>query len=254
MGHTQASFSEALFLDHLLGGLEVSAGVVPDDDCGNGPANKPPTVTAMRNPGGDVQPGDPVAFTATGTDPDGDTLTYAWDFGDGGTATTKDAMHTYNEVGLYHAKVTVRDGKGGTASALLEVAVAPLAGDNTQEVGVGGVVPGVLSLEITGSANFGAFQPAVTRDYFASVNARATSSATAAELTVRDPNSQSTGHLVNGGRALAQAVQVRAGGASSAYAPVPEDGSRLRCWRSRRRSARSRSRSASSRRSTPPNR
>ena len=228
MGHTQASFSEALFLDHLLGGLEVSAGVVPDDDCGNGPANKPPTVTAMRNPGGDVQPGDPVAFTATGTDPDGDTLTYAWDFGDGGTATTKDAMHTYNEVGLYHAKVTVRDGKGGTASALLEVAVTPLAGDNTQEVGVGGVVPGVLSLEITGSGNFGAFQPAVTRDYFASVNARATSSATAAELTVRDPSSQSTGHLVNGGRALAQAVQVRAGGASSAYAPVPENGSRLR--------------------------
>ena len=54
----------------------------------------------MRNPGGDVQPGDPVAFTATGTDPDGDTLTYAWDFGDGGTATTKDAMHTYNEVGV----------------------------------------------------------------------------------------------------------------------------------------------------------
>ena len=91
--------------------------------------------------------------------------------------------------------------------------VTPLAGDNTQEVGVGGVVPGVLSLEITGSANFGAFEPAVTKDYFASLSARATSSATAAELTVRDPSSQSTGHLVNGGRALAQAVQVRAGGA-----------------------------------------
>ena len=123
--------------------------------------------------------------------------------------------------------MTVDDGNGGTASALLEVTVTPLAGDNTQEVGVGGVVPGVLSLEINGSANFGAFQPAVTRDYFAQVTGTATSTATAAELTVRDPNSQATGHLVNGGRALAQAVQIR-GGATAAYAPVPENGSRLR--------------------------
>ena len=69
--------------------------------------------------------------------------------------------------------------------------VTPLAGDNTQEVGVGGVVPGVLSLEVTGSANFGAFVPGVARDYTASLAARATSSATAAELTVRDPSSQS---------------------------------------------------------------
>jgi hypothetical protein len=228
MGHTQGTFSEAFFLDHLLGGLEVAAGVVPDDACGHGPANQPPTVTALRNPSGDVQPGDPVAFTAMGSDPDDDTLTYAWDFGDGGTATTKDAMHTYTAVGVYHAKVTVSDGKGGTASALLEVTVTPLAGDNTEEVGVGGVVPGVLSLELTGSANFGAFQPAVTRDYTATVSGSATSTATAAELTVRDPSSQATGHLVNGGRALQQAVQVRGGGASSAYAPVPENGSRLR--------------------------
>ena len=51
MGHTQASFGEALFLDHLLGGLEVAAGVVPDDDCGNGPANQAPTVTRSAQPG-----------------------------------------------------------------------------------------------------------------------------------------------------------------------------------------------------------
>jgi PKD repeat protein len=231
MGHTQASFAEADFLAHLLGGLEVAAGVVPDDDCGNGPVNQAPTVSIIRNPGGDVQPGDPVAFTGTATDPDGDTLTYAWDFGDGGTATTKDAMHTYTAVGVYYAKLTVRDGKGGVGTALSKVTVTPLAGDNTQEVGVGGVVPGVLSLEIKGSANFGAFVPGVTRDYTASVAATATSSATAAELTVRDPSAQSTGHLVNGGRALAQAVQVRATDAANpntAYAPVPENGSRLR--------------------------
>ena len=38
MGHTQASFAEAPFLKHLLGGLEVAAGAVQDADCGDGPA------------------------------------------------------------------------------------------------------------------------------------------------------------------------------------------------------------------------
>ena len=35
MGHTAASFSEANYLKHLLGGLEVAAGAVNDADCGN---------------------------------------------------------------------------------------------------------------------------------------------------------------------------------------------------------------------------
>ena len=130
MGHTQASFAEAPFLKHLLGGLEVAAGAVADADCGDaGGGNHAPTVEAQRNPSGDVSIGDPVAFTAQGTDADGDTLTYAWDFGDGGTATTKDAMHTYTTAGVWYAKVTVTDGNGGTVSKLLQVNVQP-ASDN----------------------------------------------------------------------------------------------------------------------------
>ena len=158
-GPHAASFSEACFLKHLLGGLEVAAGAVTDADCGNGPATSAPTVTAQRNPSGDVSPATRWPSRRQGTDPDGDTLTYEWDFGDGGTATTKDAMHTYTEVGVCYAKVTVSDGKGGKASALLQVAVQPLAVTTREEVGVGGVVPGVLALNITGSANFGAFEP-----------------------------------------------------------------------------------------------
>jgi PKD repeat protein len=230
MGHTQASFAEANYLKHLLGGIEVAAGAVDDPDCGDVGGNHAPTVTALRNPSGDVSPGDPVAFTATGTDADGDTLTYAWDFGDGGTATTKDAMHTYNDVGVYYAKVTVSDGKGGKDSALVKVTVQPVS-DNEVEVGVGGVVPGVLSLSVTGSANFGAFLPGVTQDYTTTLAATATSSATAAELTVRDPSTQARGHLVNGSAALAQPLQVRATDSANpdtAYAPVPATDARLR--------------------------
>jgi PKD repeat protein len=231
MGHTIESFSDANYLKHLLGGIKIAAGAVADPDCGVAPANQAPTVSVQRNPTGDVHPGDPVAFTGTASDPDGDTLTYEWDFGDGAKATTKDAMHTYNDIGVYFAKLTVHDGHDGSASDLVKVTVTPLSGDNEDEVGVGGVVPGVLSLEVTGSANFGAFVPAVTRDYTATLSAVATSSATAAELTVRDANTRSPGHLINGTRALAQPVQVGATDAdhtTMTYAPVPENGSRLR--------------------------
>ena len=69
--------------------------------------------------------------------------------------------------------------------------------------------------------------PGVTRDYEASLAATATSTAIAAELTVRDPSSTATGHLVNGTTPLAQPLQVKATDAanpSSAFAPVPENG------------------------------
>ena len=52
----------------------------------------------------------PVKFDATATDDDDDPLTYAWDFGDGGTSTAEDPTHTYTTAGTYEAKVTVSDG------------------------------------------------------------------------------------------------------------------------------------------------
>ena len=225
MGHTQASFAEAPFLKHLLGGLEVASGAVADADCGDAAGgNHAPTVEAQRNPSGDVSIGDPVAFTAQGTDADGDTLTYAWDFGDGGTASTKDALHTYTTAGVWYAKVTVTDGHGGTVSKLLQVNVQP-AGDTNEDVGVGGLVPGVLALEITGSANFGLFQPGVTKDYTATLAARVTTTATAAELTVRDDSTNHRGHLVNEASFLAQPLQASAAEGStpgSTYKPLSE--------------------------------
>ena len=42
-------------------------------------------------------------------DPDGDALTYAWDFGDGGTSTAANPTHTYTANGKYTATLTVRD-------------------------------------------------------------------------------------------------------------------------------------------------
>ncbi|HEY1176792.1 MAG TPA: ThuA domain-containing protein, partial [Phytomonospora sp.] len=66
----------------------------------------------------------PVAFSSAGsTDPDGDALTYAWDFGDGGTSTSANPSHTYTVNGNYTARLTVRDAGGKTGSVTVPITV-----------------------------------------------------------------------------------------------------------------------------------
>lgn len=49
-------------------------------------------------------------------DPDGDALTYRWDFGDGESATGAKVSHVYKKGGTYTARLTVDDGKGSRCS------------------------------------------------------------------------------------------------------------------------------------------
>ncbi|MEO9326258.1 ThuA domain-containing protein [Nocardioides sp. C4-1] len=64
-----------------------------------------------------------VDFTGSATDFDGDTLTYAWDFGDGGTATTLNAQHTYTEAGTYTARLTATDPQGAVGTSTVTIRV-----------------------------------------------------------------------------------------------------------------------------------
>jgi len=79
-----------------------------------------PTVTA--NP---AFTGVPVIFSATATDPDGDTLGYGWDFGDGTTGTGASPLHVYLAAGTYTVTVAVDDGRGGTDSKSATITVVP---------------------------------------------------------------------------------------------------------------------------------
>ncbi|MFE2291727.1 ThuA domain-containing protein [Streptomyces sp. NPDC059452] len=69
-----------------------------------------------------------VTFSSAGTeDGDGDPLTYAWDFGDGGTSTAADLTHTYTENGTYTATLTAEDPTGRTGSASVHITVGNTA-------------------------------------------------------------------------------------------------------------------------------
>jgi len=58
---------------------------------------------------------------ATSTATSGTIASYAWTFGDGGSASGVTAAHTYSAVGTYPITLTVTDDKGRTASATVNV-------------------------------------------------------------------------------------------------------------------------------------
>ncbi len=63
-----------------------------------------------------------VTFSGEGShDPDGDPLTYAWDFGDGTTSDEANPTHTYAEPGEYSARLTVTDPSGRSSSSNLTI-------------------------------------------------------------------------------------------------------------------------------------
>ena len=67
-----------------------------------------------------------VDFDGTGSsDPNGDNLTYAWDFGDGNTATTATASNTFQNEGVYTVTLTVMDsyGESSTYSSTVNVSL-----------------------------------------------------------------------------------------------------------------------------------
>lgn len=104
--------------------LDLSGQIVVESEC-----NAPP----IPNAGGPYAgfEGTPILFNAGGSsDPDGDALTYMWDFANDGTvdATTTSATisHAYPDDFVGKAKLTVSDGSA-TSSATVDVTVSNVA-------------------------------------------------------------------------------------------------------------------------------
>ena len=69
-----------------------------------------------------------VSFDGTGSsDPDGDTLTYAWDFGDRTTGSGATPSHTYDMAGNYDVRLVVSDGEFESPAAVTVVDIADRA-------------------------------------------------------------------------------------------------------------------------------
>jgi len=65
-----------------------------------------------------------VSFDASGsTDPDGTIVAYSWDFGDGGTGSSVNVVHTYPSEGTYLVTLVVTDNLGATGSQSRSVSV-----------------------------------------------------------------------------------------------------------------------------------
>lgn len=74
---------------------------VPTADFSFGPVNPDAGVTT-------------VFFSNASTDPDGDALSFNWDFGDGsGPSTARNPNHLYDDPGAKTVRLTVNDGRGG---------------------------------------------------------------------------------------------------------------------------------------------
>lgn len=84
------------------------------------------TYTPSADTGSAVEGDAPLTVffnSGTSTDPDNDIVSYYWDFGDGDTATTSAAEHTFNTAGILTVTLTVTDAAGLASTATTEVTV-----------------------------------------------------------------------------------------------------------------------------------
>jgi probable HAF family extracellular repeat protein len=119
--------SRAAWLSLALGlslGCQGDAPVEQPTPGGNRPPNAQLTAPDSGNEG--------AMFTfdaSASSDPDGNRLTYLWNFGDGAADLVHGAVvgHTYRDDGVYHARVLVFDERGGVDTVTKDVRVANVA-------------------------------------------------------------------------------------------------------------------------------
>jgi PKD repeat protein len=108
------------------------------------PVNHPPVANAGGPYSGIV--GQAVQFDGSGSsDPDGNALTYNWDFGDGTSGTGVKPTHSYTTAGTYNVGLTVSDGQLSSSAPTVAVIYA-------------GATPTILRFRVPGHVGFSAGQ------------------------------------------------------------------------------------------------
>jgi PKD repeat protein len=96
-----------------------------------------------------------ATFDATGTvDTDGTIASYAWTFGDGGTATGATPVHSYAAAGTYPVTLTVTDDDGATDTATAQVTLVAQPPNQLPTAVLAATVDGLaVSVNSTGSGD-----------------------------------------------------------------------------------------------------
>jgi hypothetical protein len=121
------------FTVHYTAGAPVAIAMTPVDNAtndgfyvvpsfapflmsGGGSTNSPPNGTIVAPSGNQtISEGGMVNFEGSAVDPDGDDMTFLWDFGDGITTTALvPGNHTYSDSGSYTVTFTVTDSHGAS--------------------------------------------------------------------------------------------------------------------------------------------
>jgi len=84
------------------------------------PLNRPPEASFDF-----VTTGMTVDLTDTSIDPDGEIVSWLWDFGDSTGSTDQHTSHTFDTADTYHVRLTVTDDDGETGGALRFITVQP---------------------------------------------------------------------------------------------------------------------------------
>jgi len=118
------------------------------------PPNQPPVAVASADPTV-VAVGQSIQFSGEGSsDPDGDPLTYYWDFKDGGWSNDKNTAHTYAQPDIYKVTLTVHDPQSESDTAEVEV-MAVGASFDRDPVLVGVAKTKTVTATISPSAGYG---------------------------------------------------------------------------------------------------
>ncbi|HLW99400.1 MAG TPA: PKD domain-containing protein [Candidatus Acidoferrales bacterium] len=156
--HSTPAFSPRLALI-LPVALFVALAAVSCGSSGNPPQGQFP----VANAGGPyfTNVGQALAFDGSqSTAPSGQSLSYAWDFGDGGTATGAKPSHTFANPGIFDVKLTVTDTAGATNSSIVPVEVVPLPVSNP-----GGPYTGKVNVAVTFNGSASTVPPGQTPGY-----------------------------------------------------------------------------------------
>ena len=130
-----------------LGAFEFQPDVAPAPD--------PPTARLTVSPASGTSPVQVTADASGSTDPQGQALSYAFDFGDGtvvGPQTTPTATHTYASAGTYTVTLTATDTSGLSATATQTVMTSAPPSAPTAQLSVSPSA-GVAPVQVTADAS-----------------------------------------------------------------------------------------------------